>query len=120
LSEISAGKSSHAGRCALSGNPASVAGSTIREHRRPSLKGTSLPARGCTDTRHTPVLMREDGTMDKDRVEGSGKKLKGEVKEQTGKVLGDEKLKAEGKADKAEGKIQNAAGGVKDAVKKKK
>jgi uncharacterized protein YjbJ (UPF0337 family) len=33
-----------------------------------------------------------------------------------GKVLGDEKLKAEGKMDKAEGKVRNAVGSTKDAI----
>ena len=57
--------------------------------------------------------------VDKDRVEGSGKKVKGDIKEKAGEVLGDEKMKDEGKADKVTGKIQNAIGGVKDAVKGK-
>ncbi len=48
--------------------------------------------------------------MDKDRVEGSAKQVKGAVKEMIGKVVGDAKLEAEGKADKAEGKVQNAIG----------
>ena len=54
--------------------------------------------------------------MDKDRIEGSAQQAKGKAKEITGKVLGDAKLEAEGKADKAAGKIQNAVGGVKDAL----
>ena len=54
--------------------------------------------------------------MDKDRVEGSAKQVKGAVKETIGKVVGDSKLAAEGKADKAEGKMQNAIGGLKDAL----
>ena len=53
---------------------------------------------------------------DEDRVEGSMKKMKGNVKEGAGKALGDSKLQAEGKADKAEGKVQNAIGGMKDAL----
>jgi uncharacterized protein YjbJ (UPF0337 family) len=57
--------------------------------------------------------------VDKDRVEGSGKKMKGDIKEKAGEVLGDEKMKDEGKADKVTGKIQNAIGGVKDAIKGK-
>jgi uncharacterized protein YjbJ (UPF0337 family) len=57
--------------------------------------------------------------VDKDRVEGSGKKVKGDIKEKAGEVLGDEKMKDEGKGDKVAGKIQNAIGGVKDAVKGK-
>lgn len=57
--------------------------------------------------------------MDKDRIEGTAKKLKGDVKEGVGKATGDAKLQGEGKADKAEGKIQNAIGGVKDALRDK-
>ena len=57
--------------------------------------------------------------MDKDRIEGSAKQIKGAVKDAVGKVTGDSKLQAEGKADKIEGKVQNAVGGLKDAVKGK-
>ena len=54
--------------------------------------------------------------MDKDRIEGSAKQAKGAVKETWGKVTGDAKTEAEGKADKAEGRVQNAVGGMKDAA----
>ncbi len=54
--------------------------------------------------------------MDKDRVAGSAKEIKGAVKIGVGKAVGDEKLVAEGHADKAEGKIQNAIGGLKDTI----
>ncbi len=54
--------------------------------------------------------------MDKDRIEGAGKQAMGAVKDAAGKVTGDHKLQAEGKADKVEGKVQNAVGGAKDAV----
>ena len=54
--------------------------------------------------------------MDKDRVEGSGKNIAGKIKEGVGKVHGDSKTQAEGKADQAEGKVQNTWGGIKDAV----
>jgi len=54
--------------------------------------------------------------MDKDRVKGSMKQAAGSVKETTGKMLGDEKLEAEGSAEKTEGKIQNAVGGIKDTI----
>jgi uncharacterized protein YjbJ (UPF0337 family) len=57
--------------------------------------------------------------MDKDRIAGSAKQMKGAAKEAVGKVTGDAKLQADGKADKAAGKIQNAVGGLKDAVKGK-
>jgi uncharacterized protein YjbJ (UPF0337 family) len=59
-----------------------------------------------------------NGNMNKDRIEGAAKELKGTVKEATGKAVGDAKLAAEGRNDKVEGKIQNAIGGVKDALKK--
>ncbi len=56
--------------------------------------------------------------MDKDRIAGAAKELKGSVKETVGKLVGDAKLQTDGAADKVEGKIQNAIGGLKDAVKK--
>jgi len=51
---------------------------------------------------------------DHDRVEGAAKTMGGNMKEAAGKVTGDEKMKAEGRADQAEGKVQNAVGGMKD------
>ena len=53
---------------------------------------------------------------DHDRVEGAAKNIGGNIKEAAGKVTGDEKLKAEGRAEQVEGKIQNAVGGVKDTL----
>lgn len=54
--------------------------------------------------------------MDKDRVEGIAKQVKGGVKEVAGKTLGDRKLEVEGRAEKAVGKVQNAIGGAKDKL----
>lgn len=54
--------------------------------------------------------------MDKDRIEGVPHQAKGSVKEAAGKVMGDRKTEAEGKAEHAAGKVQNAVGGAKDAV----
>ncbi|MDO9608047.1 MAG: CsbD family protein, partial [Brevundimonas sp.] len=56
---------------------------------------------------------------DHDRIEGSAKNMGGKIKEAAGKVTGDSKLQAEGKADQVEGKIQNAVGGVKDSLRDK-
>ena len=56
---------------------------------------------------------------DHDRIEGAAKNLGGKVKEAAGKVTGDTKLQAEGKADQVEGKVQNAVGGVKDSLRDK-
>ena len=55
--------------------------------------------------------------MDKDRVAGSAKQVKGAVKQVVGRAIGDSKLESEGKTDKIEGKVQNAIGGVKYTVK---
>ena len=56
--------------------------------------------------------------MNKDRVEGAAKQAVGAVKEATGKVVGDAKLVADGKAEREAGKLQNAVGGIKDLIKK--
>lgn len=55
--------------------------------------------------------------MDKNRIEGSAKQVSGAAKDAAGKLLGDKKLQAEGKAEKFAGKVQNAVGGIKDSLK---
>ena len=57
--------------------------------------------------------------MDKDRIKGSAKQAKGAVKVAAGKLTGDAKLKAEGRADKVAGKVQSAVGGLKDTLRGK-
>ncbi|MBV8978071.1 MAG: CsbD family protein [Alphaproteobacteria bacterium] len=54
--------------------------------------------------------------MDKDRIKGMGDQAKGALKDAAGRVTGDSKLQAEGKADKVKGKIENAVGGAKDSI----
>lgn len=54
--------------------------------------------------------------MDKDRIHGSADQAKGAIKDAAGKITGDTKLEAEGKADKLKGKVENAVGGAKDAI----
>ena len=54
--------------------------------------------------------------MDKDRIEGVGKKVSGSIKEAVGKATGDTRTQAEGTAEKTAGRVQNATGGAKDAV----
>ena len=54
--------------------------------------------------------------MDKARIKGVADQAKGAVKDAAGKVTGDAKLQAEGKADKLRGKMENDVGGAKDAV----
>lgn len=55
--------------------------------------------------------------MNKDRVVGSAKQIKGAVEEAVGKLAGDAKLQIDGKADKAEGKVQNIVGGIVETLK---
>jgi len=57
--------------------------------------------------------------MDKDRIVGSAKEIKGKVKQVVGKAVGDAKLESEGNADRITGKVQNAIGGLKDTLKGK-
>ncbi len=54
--------------------------------------------------------------MDKDRIEGAAQKTGGKIKEGVGKLVGDNKLVAEGKADQVAGSIKNTIGGIKDSV----
>ena len=55
--------------------------------------------------------------MNKDQVEGRAEQLKGASKETAGKVVGNEKLKAEGRADKVVGKVQADVGDAKETIK---
>ncbi|NHT75649.1 uncharacterized protein YjbJ (UPF0337 family) [Rhizobium sp. PP-F2F-G38] len=55
--------------------------------------------------------------MDKNRIEGGAKEAKGTVKEAVGKLVGNERLEAEGKIDKADGKAQSTLGKAKDTIK---
>ena len=57
--------------------------------------------------------------MDKDRIAGSAKVVKGKFKVAVGKVVGDAKLESDGKTDEVDGKVQNAVGGLKDTLKSK-
>jgi uncharacterized protein YjbJ (UPF0337 family) len=59
----------------------------------------------------------EKENMDKDRIAGAAKEIKGAVKQEVGKAIGDAKLENEGTADKIEGKVQNVIGGLKDTLK---
>jgi uncharacterized protein YjbJ (UPF0337 family) len=59
---------------------------------------------------------QENMVMDKHRIAGAAKQVKGAAKEAIGKAIGDAKLQADGKADKAEGTVQKAIGGMSDAI----
>lgn len=54
--------------------------------------------------------------MNKDRVVGAAKEIKGSVKAGVGEALNDSRLVAEGRADRVEGRLQKALGAVKDTL----
>ena len=56
--------------------------------------------------------------MDKDRIVGSAKEIKGDVKQAVGKAVGDAKLESEGQADKVRGvaRLVGIEGGVVSGV----
>ncbi len=54
--------------------------------------------------------------MDKDRIEGAAKNIKGKVKQKIGKAVGDSKMETEGAAERVAGKAQNAYGSLKDTL----
>jgi len=54
--------------------------------------------------------------MNKDQVNGRAETVKGNVKEAAGKLVGNERLEAEGQADQAAGKVQSTVGDVKNDV----
>lgn len=55
--------------------------------------------------------------MNKDQVKGRVKEAEGKMKEVAGKVVGNEKLEAEGKVDQALGKVQSGYGDLKEDIK---
>ena len=57
--------------------------------------------------------------MDKDRVVGSAKEIKGAVKQRVGKALVTPSWSKTVRPTKIEGKVQNAIGGLKDMLKGK-
>ncbi|CUX45201.1 CsbD family protein [Rhizobium oryzihabitans] len=56
--------------------------------------------------------------MDKNRIDGIARQAKGTIKEATGKITGNEKLQAEGKAEKIAGRAQEKLGKAKDTITK--
>jgi uncharacterized protein YjbJ (UPF0337 family) len=54
--------------------------------------------------------------MDKDRIAGKAKEVKGAIKEGVGKMTGNKDTEAEGKIDKVAGKVQGKVGEAKDSV----
>lgn len=55
--------------------------------------------------------------MNKDQVKGQVKQAEGKIKEVTGKVVGNEHLVDEGRAENAIGKVQSNYGDLKETIK---
>lgn len=55
--------------------------------------------------------------MNKDQVKGRVEQASGKVKEVAGRVVGNDRLKAEGQVDQVKGKVQANIGDAKKAVK---
>jgi len=53
-----------------------------------------------------------------DKAKNTAQQAKGTLKETAGKISGNDKLQAEGKADRAKGNLKQAGEKVKDAFKK--
>jgi uncharacterized protein YjbJ (UPF0337 family) len=84
-----------------------------------SFRSCRSDCRSCMMTlANWPCSQREARLMDKDRIAGSAKEIKGSVKQTIGRAIGDAKLESDGKTEKAVGKVQNAIGGLKDALRK--
>ena len=54
--------------------------------------------------------------MNKNRMEGAAREMKGKTKQITGDLTDDERMEAEGRADRATGKFQRGAGKVQDKM----
>jgi uncharacterized protein YjbJ (UPF0337 family) len=54
-----------------------------------------------------------------DKAKNTAQTSKGKVKEAAGKVTGNDKLRAKGKADQTKGNLKQAGEKLKDAIKKK-
>ena len=58
-----------------------------------------------------------DTTMEEDEIKGKGKQIKGQVREEVGKLTGDKTEQVKGKMEQAEGKVQEEYGKLKGKAK---
>jgi uncharacterized protein YjbJ (UPF0337 family) len=59
---------------------------------------------------------QQERALDKDCMRGTGKQVKGSIKEAIGKVTGNKRTEVEGTAERIAGKAQSEVGKAKDAV----
>jgi len=88
-----------------------------RARRAAAILSTRRCGAGCGTVGSLPNSLQET-TMDRNRIEGKLKQLKGSVKEALGKVTGDRETEAEGVAEQQAGKIQEKAGEAADEVRR--
>ena len=55
--------------------------------------------------------------MNKDQVKGAAKDVAGKLKQEAGKLVGNEKLQVKGLAQQISGKLQKGVGDVKEVLK---
>lgn len=60
----------------------------------------------------------KDNAMNKDRIKGAAREIRGSIKEVTGKATGNSKLEAKGLAQKIAGKARNTMGEAEDAARR--
>jgi len=56
-------------------------------------------------------------TMNKDEIEGKGKKIKGQIREEVGKLTGNKTEQLKGKIEQVEGDVQEGVGKMKKKLK---
>lgn len=89
-----------------------------------SLQRASVPTRSSTFPHRGEGLSlfspSQGGTAvaTTDKAKNTAQQAKGKLKEATGKLTGNDKLRAEGKADETKGNLKQAGEKVKDAFKK--
>jgi uncharacterized protein YjbJ (UPF0337 family) len=77
-----------------------------------------LPSRRGVEQRRSPIRQQEM-VMNKDRIEGNWKQLKGKVKQQWGKLTDDDLDQIEGNAEILSGRLQETYGISKEEAEKR-
>ncbi len=92
-----------------------------RSDEQTALAGEFILTPEVAPLRNSPALSTQscdtECRVNKDQVKGQIKKVKGNIKENAGKVLGDKKMESKGAVQNAAGKIQKAYGDVKEDIK---
>jgi uncharacterized protein YjbJ (UPF0337 family)/low affinity Fe/Cu permease len=96
--------------------PAKLSKSARWQKKKPSSALKSCPFADRSYLSQIVTVMQHEKMMDKDRIEGTGKQVKGSAKETVGKVAGDKETEARGAVEKTAGKVQSKVGKAKDVV----